>query len=89
MSKLPETRIEVLSEKEKWENIISSSDWVAFRKYLEGHCAFLQKEVNDNLRAVRNLEAYGALRALDDSKKMLESVRIRLSELNKLVEKGG
>ncbi len=85
--KLPETKSEVLSEKEKWEDIISSPDWVVFRKYLESHCIFLQKEANDHLREQRNVEAYGSLRAMDDAKKMLESVRIRLVNLNKLSEK--
>lgn len=86
--KLPETRVEVLSEKDKWENIINSSDWVVFRKYLESHCLFLQNQVNEDLRCQRFTDAYGTLRAMDDARKMLESVRIRLVNLNKLSEKG-
>ena len=80
--KLPETKQGLLIERDGWESIINSPDWVTYRRFLSDHLIYLQKEVNDFLRAQKFTEAYGKLIAMDDAKKMLDLVTIRLSDLN-------
>lgn len=88
MSKLPETKSAVLAEKQNWENIIHSEDWVVFRRLLKDHADYLQKEVNEALRKHDDRRAGEALRAMDDCGKILTLVTIRISELTKQAEKG-
>lgn len=87
--KFPETPQAVLFEKQKWEEIINSADWVAYRNALKEHVAYLQREVNDHIRNKRDIEAFGALRAMDDSNKFLDSINVRMKALNEQSSKGG
>lgn len=87
--KIPETPQAVLYEKQKWEDIITSPDWVTYRNALKEHVAYLQKEVNDHLRKHEDRLASEALRAMDDSNKFLDSINVRLKVLNEKIEKGG
>lgn len=87
--KLPETAQAALLEKDNWENIIHSPEWVVYRKFLVEHLNYLQNEVNDHLRKHEDRKAGEALRAYDDAKKMLDLVTMRISMLSKTIEKGG
>lgn len=87
--KLPETAQGVLYEKQKWEDIITSTDWVTYRNALKEHLAYLQKEVNDHLRKHEDRLAGEALRAMDDGNKFLDSINLRIRALNEKIEKGG
>lgn len=87
--KLPETPKACLFEKEQWENIIHTQEWVVYRNLLKEHLAHLQKEVNDHLRKHEDRFAAEALRAMDDSKKILDLVTTRIAELNQSIEQGG
>lgn len=87
--KIPETDIELQLERDRWQNIISSPDWIVFRKWVAEHIDYLEKKSKTHLRQHEDRFASECLYAADDCKKMLESVRIRLSELNKTIEKGG
>lgn len=87
--KLPETAKGILFEKEAWESIIGSSNWVVYRKALSEHVIYLQNQVNVKLREQKNVEAYGYLIAMDDCNKFLDSINKRMSALNELSEKGG
>lgn len=88
MSKLPETKVAVLMEKQNWENIIHSEEWIVFRRLLKEHIDYLQNEVNHRLRNFEDRKSGESLRAMDDCKKMLDLVTIRISDLNKASEKG-
>lgn len=88
MSKLPETKVAALMEKQNWENIIHSEDWIVFRRLLKDHIDYLQKETNDHLRKQNYAEAFGSLRAMDDAGKILTLVTIRISDINRITEKG-
>lgn len=88
MSKMPETKSAVLMEKQNWENIIHSDEWIVFRQLLREHSEYLQKEANDHLRKYEDRAAGEALRAMDDCKKILDLVTVRISELNKNIENG-
>lgn len=87
--KLPETPQMALMEKNSWENIIHSQDWLVYRRFLLEHLNYLQKEVNDRLRRHEDRAAGESLRAYDDVKKMLDLVTIRISELNEQIKHGG
>jgi len=84
---LPETKQGLLLERDGWESIINSPDWVTYRRFLSEHLVYMQKQVNDALRKKEFTEAYGLLIAMDDAKKILDLVTIRLSDLNKAIEK--
>lgn len=84
---IPETKDGVLKELHSWQNIISSDEWVVFRNLLKDHIAYLQKETNDLLRKKEFTDAFGSLRAMDDSSKILTLVTTRLNELNRKGEK--
>lgn len=86
--KLPETPKAVLFEKQAWENIITSADWTVYRNALKEHIAYLQEQVNVKLRAQQNVEAYGKLMAMDDAKRILDSITSRMMQLNELSSKG-
>ncbi len=86
--KLPETSKACLFERDQWENIIHTPEWVVYRNLLKEHIAYLQKEVNDKLEEQKNVEAYGALRAMKDAKKILDLVTSRISDLNISIEGG-
>ncbi len=86
--KLPETPKAALLEKDNWENIIHSPEWVVYRRFLAEHLAWLQGKVNDHLRNQRFTEAYGCLKAMDDGKEMLDNITIRLQSLDKIAGKG-
>lgn len=79
---LPQTKDAVLKELHGWENIINSADWVVYRNFLKEHCAFLQKEVNDQVRKQNMVEAFASLRAMEDANKMLTLITQRISSLN-------
>ena len=87
--KLPETKQGLLTERDGWESIINSPDWVTYRRFLADHIIYLQKETNDLIRTQKFTEAYGKLCAMDDANKILSLVTIRLSEINKHIEQGG
>lgn len=87
--KLPETPKAALFEKEKWESIVNSPEWIVYRNALKEHIAYLQNESNGYLRTQKFTEAFGSLRAMDDSKKFLDSITIKISQLNGIIEKGG
>lgn len=87
--KLPETPQAILYELSKWEDIITSTDWITYKNALREHIAYLQKEANEHLRKQRNVEAFGALRAMDDNNRFLDSINIRMKALNDKIEKGG
>lgn len=87
--KAPETPQAALLEKNNWESIIHSPEWVIYRRFLVEHLAYLQKEVNDRVRKHDDRGAGESLRAMDDAKKMLDLVTIRLSELNEITKQGG
>lgn len=86
--KLPETKVAVLFEKQNWENIIHSEEWVVFRNLLKEHINYLQKELNEHVKNSRDREAYGTWRAMDDAGKILTIVTVRLAELNRKSEEG-
>lgn len=86
--KLPETRQAALLEKDNWETIIHSPEWVVYRKFLIEHLNYLQNQVNGYLRKKEFTEAYGILIAMDDAKGILDSITIRLQSINKQIEKG-
>lgn len=85
--KLPETKQGLLLERDGWEHIINSPDWVTYRRFLSEHIIYLQKQSNIALRNQKFTEAYGILIAMDDAEKMLSLVTIRLSDLNSEIEK--
>ena len=87
--KIPETDIEQKLNRDKWEAIIHSPDWVVFRKFIAEHVEYLEKESKRHLRAHEDRLAGECLFAADDCKKMLESVRVTLANLNERIEKGG
>lgn len=80
--KIPETPQARLFEKERWAELIGSTDWTVYRNLLKEHIAYLQKEANDHLRSQRNVEAYGSLRAMDDCNRFLDSINLRMKALN-------
>lgn len=86
--KIPETPQAVLFEKQKWEEIINSADWVAYRNAMKEHVAYLQRDVNEHLRSQRNVEAFGSLRAMDDCNKFLDSINMRMKALTEKSERG-
>lgn len=86
--KLPETPKAALFEKNAWEGIINSADWAVYRNALREHIAYLQEQVNFNLLAQKNIEAYGQLIAMNDCKKFLDSITKRMMQLNELSSKG-
>lgn len=88
MSKLPETKVAILTEKHNWENIIHSDEWVVFRRLLKDHADYLQGEVNKCLRDHEDRRAGEVLRAMDDCNKILHLVTIRISEIQKASERG-
>ena len=79
---------EVLAERDQWEGIIRSPDWIVFRKWVDGHVAYLEKKSKEHLRNCEDRKAGEYLFAADDFRKMLESVRVRLEQLNTKVENG-
>ncbi len=85
--KLPETPKACLFEREQWENIIHAPEWIVYRNLLKEHIAHLQKEANDFLRKHEDRKAGEALRAMDDAKKILDLVTIRISDLNQQIER--
>ncbi len=86
--KIPETPKAALFEKQAWENIINSADWTVYRNALREHIAYLQEQVNSNLSAQKNVEAYGQLMAMKDCKRFLDSISTRMTQLNEISEKG-
>lgn len=88
MKKL-ENQGEVLEQRDQWEGIIRSPDWIIFRKWVEGHIEYLEKKSKEHLRNCEDRKAGEYLFAADDFKKMLESVRVRLQQLNEQIAQGG
>lgn len=86
--KIPETKQAALFEKQNWEDVIHSQEWLVFRKLIAEHCGFLQKEVNDCLRRHEDRKAGEALRALDDQNKILTLITQRIAALNEKTAKG-
>lgn len=86
--KLPETPQACLFEKNNWESIVNSQNWIIYRKFLIEHIAFLQNEVNAFVRDQKMVEAYGSLRAMDDNRKFLDLITKRITALNEKIEKG-
>lgn len=85
--RIPETPQACLFEKEKWEQLIVSADWVAYRNALKEHSAYLQIEANTHIRNQRFTEAFGSIRAMDDSNKFLDSINVRIRALNEKLER--
>ena len=77
---------EVLAERDQWEGIIRSPDWIVFRKWVDSHVAYLEKKSKEHLRNCEDRKAGEYLFAADDFRKMLESVRIRLASINEQIE---
>lgn len=80
-----ETPNEILAQRDQWEEIIRSPSWIIFRKWVEEHIQYLEKQSKDALRKHEDRKAGECLYAADDFKKMLESVRIRLAALNEQI----
>lgn len=83
-----ETPNAILFEIQAWENVIHSEEWIYFRKLLDRHADFLQKEVNAHLSKHEDRKAGESLRALQDCKMILTLVTKRISELRNKSEKG-
>ncbi len=83
-----ETKQELVSERDEWEGIINSPDWVVFSRWIKGHIEYLEKQSKEYLRKHEDRKAGEALYASDDWRKTLESVRIRLASLNEKIEQG-
>lgn len=87
--KLPDNLQAALLERDNWESIIHSPEWVVYRRFLAEHMAYLQRQSNEHIRNKRWEEGYGSLRAMDDCKNILDNITLRLQEINKQIEKGG
>ena len=86
---IPETKQGVIEERDEWESIINSPDWIVFVRWIKGHIEYLEKNSREHLRKHEDRLASEKLAAADDWRKTLESVRVRLQELNKTIEQGG
>lgn len=86
---IPETKYGVMEDRDAWESIINSPDWIVFVRWIKGHIEYLEKNSRDHLRKHEDRLAGEKLAAADDWRRVLESIRVRLNELNNKIEQGG
>ena len=86
--KIPETKQQIVSEIDAWENIIHSDSWAVYVRFLKEHIIYLQKEMNNRVEKQDFYGASATLGAIRDSQGMLDSVTKRLEILRKNAEKG-
>ena len=45
-----ETPKEIIQERDEWEGIINSPDWVVFVRFVKNHIDYLEKQSRDHTR---------------------------------------